>query len=182
MEEGLLCDRKIFKWIWDRIFLIKGGKFGVESFAYRLPTRMNLRNQNILAKTESVNCPLCNSATKTAKHLFMECHCSSSIWYACYDWIKTHVVTLNDLADQMELIWGFFKEKKKVRDLVLVFGCVPFGRFGREETTSFSKTRASSGRKFSKISKLYYGVGWRIFSQICVILLLMSGCLILEPF
>ncbi|KAL8501243.1 hypothetical protein ACS0TY_020699 [Phlomoides rotata] len=58
----------------------------------------NLLRRGIIPPSES-HCPLCLEKEETVQHLFFQCHVSSRLWWAIYEWIGICTVASRSLAE-----------------------------------------------------------------------------------
>ena len=80
-------DERAFSILWKLKIPSKVSHFAWRLVRDRLPTRMNLRSQNVV--TDEVCCPFCLNHNEDAGHLFFGCTKVMPLWWEILSWINT---------------------------------------------------------------------------------------------
>jgi len=95
---GDQVDRSLVDNVWYRHILTKVSLFVWRLLRNRLPTRDNLMRRNILHTTESLCVAGCK-VLETARHIFLECGTSLTLWSFVFNWLGLYLVLPYDLRD-----------------------------------------------------------------------------------
>jgi len=95
---GEQVDRSLMDDVWHRNIPEKVSLFVWRLLRNRLPSKDNLLRQNIL-HVNDLACVTGCGASESAKHLFLDCDLSYSLWLLIWNWIGISVVTPCQIRD-----------------------------------------------------------------------------------
>lgn len=91
-------DRSHADNVWHRHIPTKISLFVWRLLRNRLPTQDNMLQRNILHATGS-SCVAGCETLETARHLFLSCGTSSTLWSYVFTWLSLHTIIPYDLRD-----------------------------------------------------------------------------------
>ncbi|GJT21338.1 hypothetical protein Tco_0891275 [Tanacetum coccineum] len=99
MEGAALVDMRD-RWVWS---LEGSGEFFVASVRrlideHWLPLNISRRGMNI----ESILCPICDKAVKSASHIFFACHIAIKVFHKITSWWDVNFMELSSYEERLE--------------------------------------------------------------------------------